>query len=634
MLTDICDFNRSRHGVWDDFNARTTIAIVMGGALFLLCACAQQTSPTLPPTDPAPSARAAVPTRTTLPIPTYTPSPSPPPSIAIAIEPTGEPLTTTLAVADQGPSDADLAIQIPGPVPIVPGETSIYTLTIRNHGPDPATGIVLTDVLPAGVMPVWAQSAQPLCGRQERNVSCDVGELWPGDTATVILDLSVGGTETLITGTQLAGVTWDLSAPTCAIGRDSTPPHVTCRLATLQPGADARMRIGVGVDARITGTLAHTATVAANEADPNRSNNRAALTMTAGPSTSLPSAALGTGGTGAAGPVLPVPSGDEGPLSVTAVPTTTDLVLQADGPSSVIAGQPFTYTFTITNQGALDATGVRFEDVLPLATTLNAYAPGLPLCEQRDDALTCTLRDLDSGESITFTLVITGHAGQPMVMEPDAVMPGWPVCSVLKERTYLYIVNCEFGVLKPSQATHAQLVLTAGGVRERAMVNAASVWANEAERNPLDNTNTTTITVQTRADLSVRSAISGPAVAGKTLSYTLTVANAGPSDASDVVLADTLPTGTRLVSAVPSLGGNCGIEREETSTDTVICSLARLSGGGEATVTIVVEVDVSLTPAQARTIVHSARVVAAQPDPYPSNNRLAQTIPVSDGTEE
>jgi hypothetical protein len=101
-----------------------------------------------------------------------------------------------------------------------------------------------------------------------------------------------------------------------------------------------------------------------------------------------------------------------------------------------------------------------------------------------------------------------------------------------------------------------------------------------------------------------------------------------------VVLADTLPTGTRLVSAVPSLGGNCGIERGETSTDTVICSLARLSGGGEATVTIVVEVDVSLTPAQARTIVHSARVVAAQPDPYPSNNRLAQTIPVSDGTEE
>jgi uncharacterized repeat protein (TIGR01451 family) len=544
--------------------------------------------------------------------------PSPTPSIATAIEPTGEPPTTTLAVADQSPSDADLAIEIPGPVTVAPGETSIYTLTVRNHGPDPATGIVLTDALPAGVIPVWAQSAQPVCGRQERSVSCDVGDLWPGDMATVILDLSVGGTETLITGTQLAGVTWDLSAPTCAIGQDSTPPHVTCRLASLQPGADARMRIGVGVGAGITGTLAHTATVAANEGDPNRSNNRATLTMTVGE----------------VEPVLPVPSAADGPLSVTAVPTATDLVVQADGPSSVIAGQPFTYTFTITNQGALDATGVRFEDVLPPATTLNSCAPGLPVCEQRDDALTCALHDLDSGETITFTLVITGYAGQPMTIEPDAVMPGWPVCSVVKERTFLHIVYCEFGVLKPGQATHAQLVLTAGGVRERAIANTAFVRANEDELNPLDNTKTTTITVGLRADLSVRSAISGPAVAGETLSYTLTIANIGPSDASDVVLVDTVPMGTRLVSAVPSLGGDCRIEREEPSADTVICRVARLSGGERTTVTIVVEVDESLTPARARTLIHSARVVAEQPDPNPGNNRLAQTIPVSDGTDE
>jgi uncharacterized repeat protein (TIGR01451 family) len=625
MQTDIRDSNQSRHRVWGHFKTRATIAIVISGGLCLLCACARQVPTTLTPTDPPPSARAAVPTRTTRPIPTHTPLPSPHPSIAI--EPTSEPPTTTLAVADQSPSEADLAIQIPGPALVVPGETTIYTLTVHNHSPDPATGIVLTDVLPEGMIPVWAQSAQPLCGRQEREVSCDVGELWPGDTATVILDLSVGGTETLITGTQLAGVTWDLSAATCAIGQDATPPHVTCRLANLPPGADARMRIGVGVDAGITGTLAHTATVAANEGDPNRSNNHAIFTMTVGPSTSLrtgpstslPSAALGTG---------------------TAVSTTTDLALQADGPSSVIAGQPFTYTFTITNQGALDATGVSFEDVLPLATTLNSYAPGLPVCEQRDDALTCTLHDPDSGETITFTLVITPtaafgrHAGQPMIVEPDALMPGWPVCSVLKERTYLHIVNCDFGMLKRGQATHAQLVLTAGGVRERAIVNTASVRANEAELNPLDNTNTTTITVQTRADLSVRSAISGPAVAGETLSYTLTVANVGPSDASDVVLADTLPAGTRLVSAVPSLGGDCRIEREETSTDTVICSVARLSGGAETSVTIVVEVDRSLNPARAKTIVHSARVVAEQPDPDPSNNRLMQTIPVSDGAEK
>ncbi len=590
------------HKIWDYFKTKATIAVVIGGGLFLLCACAKQGHPTVTPTDAPLFAGTAVPTR----IPTHAPLPIPTPSIEPGL-----------------PSAADLAIQVSGPVQVVPGETTIYTLTIRNRGPAPATGIVLTDVLPKGVIPVWTQSAQPLCGRQERNVSCDVGDLRESDAVTVTLDLSVGGTETLITDTQLAGVTLDLSTPTCAIDQDSTPPHVTCRLTNLQPGADAQMRIGVGVDARITGSLVHTATVAANEADANRSNNRATFIMTvgaAGPALSVPSAAEG--------------SKVEGPVTVTAIPTTTDLVVQADGPSSVIAGQPFTYTLAITNRGALDATGVSFENVVPLATDLDGYAPGLPLCEQRDETLTCYLRDPGSGETVTFTLVITGYAGQPMIIEPDALMPGWPLCTVLKERTYLHIVQCELGILKPGQATHVQLTLVARGVQERAIVNTASASANEAELNPLDNTNTTTITVQVRADLLVRSAISGPAVAGETLSYTLTVANVGPSDAADVVLADTLPLGTRLVSAVPSQGEDCRTERDDTSTDTVLCSLGRLNASETATVTIVVAVDESLTPPLAEEIIHSARVVAEQADPNPSNNELTQVIPVSAGAED
>jgi uncharacterized repeat protein (TIGR01451 family) len=145
----------------------------------------------------------------------------------------------------------------------------------------------------------------------------------------------------------------------------------------------------------------------------------------------------------------------------------------------------------------------------------------------------------------------------------------------------------------------------------------------------MDNTHTATIAVQARADLSVSSAISGPAVGGQPLTYTLTVANAGPSDAAGVVLADTLPLGTKLVSAAPSQGKGCGIEPEDTATGTVICSLARLNSGETATVAIVVAVDKSLIPALAEPIVHFARVVAEQADPNHSNNELTQAIPVS-----
>jgi uncharacterized repeat protein (TIGR01451 family) len=555
----------------------------------------------------------------TLLVPTDAPLPSPVPPV----EPMGEPLTGTSIAEARSSYKADLAIQAPGPVQVVPGETSVYTLTIRNRGPDLATGIVLINVLPKGVIPIWIQPAQPVCGRQERSAGCDMGDVHGGDEVTVTLDLSIGGSETLVTGTQLTGVSLDLPAPTCAIDQDSTPPQATCRLSRLRPGADALVRVGVGVNTQATplslGSLVHTATVMANEADANQTNNRATFTMTADPSTSLRT-----------GPAL---SETEGPATLPS-PPTTDLIVQADGPSSVIAGQPSSYTFTITNRGPLDASGVYFEDVLPPATVLDGYAPGLPLCEQREDALTCYLRDLESGEQITFTLVITGHARQPMTIGLDPLMPGWPICTVLKERTYLHIVQCELGELKRGQATHVQLALVATGVQERMMANTASVSANEAELSPLDNTDTTTISVQVRADLMIWSTISGPAVAGETLSYTLSVANLGPSDGASVVLIDTLPLGTALVSAVPSRGGDCRVEREDTPTSIVTCDLGRLGGGHLAAVTIVVAVDESLTPALAEALTHSARVVTASVDPNPDNNALTESIPVSAGMED
>ncbi len=585
MLTYIRDFN---HKVWNHSRVQTAIAILIGGSLFLLCGCAKQGL--APPTltgAPLPT-EAIAPTPATPPAPTSTPLPTPPPATGLA---------------------ADLALQASEPVEIVPGETTIYTLTVRNHGPSTATSILFTDTLPNGLIPVWAQAAEPVCGRQGRSVSCNVGDLWAGDAVTFTLDLAAGGSAAPVTVTQLAGVTWDLSAPSCTI-QDSTPPHVTCRLSDLQPGADAHLRIGVDAEAWITSlrlqTLVHTATVTANESDANLSNNRATFPL----------------------------SRSHTAVTATAVPTipaTTDLVVQADGPLSVVAGWPFTYTFTISNQGTLDATDVSFESILPLATDLDACTPGLPLCEQQGETFTCHLRDPDSGESVTFTLVISGYAGQPIKMELDALLPGWPICTVLHERTYLHIVQCELGMLKPGQATHVQLTLVARGVRERTIVNTASTSANEADLNPWDNTHTATITVQTRADLAVWSALSGPAVAGEALSYTLTIANVGPSDAASVALTDKLPTGTRLVSAISSQGDEC---RMNTSTDTVSCGLSRLNAGETTSVTIVVAVDESLVPSLAEEIVHSARVESEQADPNPDNNELTESIPVSAGVKD
>lgn len=506
------------------------------------------------------------------------------------------------AIADTQPATADLSLQASEPITVVPGATTAYTFTIRNQGPAPATGIVLTHTLATGLTPVSTRPAQPWCDRQDRSVSCSIGDVHPSDATTITLDLSIGGNQTHQTETQMAGVTLDLSTPNCTI--NASQSSITCRMTRLAAGAETQIRIGVRADAQTTGTLVSRARVTAEEADPDPSNNQAVLTMTvvtAAPATVTPASA-------------------------------TDLVMQADGPSSVIAGQPFTYTYSITNRGELDATGVHFEDALPPTANLYGYSPGLPACEPRGDFFTCSLSDPDTGETITFNLAITGTAGQPLSVSPDPLMPGWPMCTVLKERTWLHILNCELGTLKRGQTTHIQLGLVAIGVQERTMDNGASVSAHETDLNPSNNTITATMTVSVRADLSLRSAVSGPAVAGQPLSYTLTVANRGPSDADGVVLTDTLPAGTRFVSVSARQGDDCRLEQKEGAAGTVVCRLSLLSGGATGAVTIVLKVDPAVaTPASAAALVHSAKVTSEQPDPDLSNNVLSESIPVGGG---
>jgi uncharacterized repeat protein (TIGR01451 family) len=434
---------------------RILVTIVMAGTLVLVCACAQQGQPTAGPTHTSPAVK--------MDVSPHTPSPSPQPSV----EPTGEPLTPTLTVGSPSISAADLAIEV------IPGATSIYTLTVHNLGLDLATGIVLTDVLPSGVTPLWTEPAQPVCRREGREAGCDLGTLQAGDTATVTLDLSISGGEKPITGTQLAGMALTLPVPMCTIEPDPGAPRIICHLDRLQPGAEAWVRVGVDMTPGSVGPLVHTATVAAKEADPDGSNNQDTSALVAGAS---------------------------GPTEPSAVPGTSDLVVQADGPASVTVDQPFTYTYTVTNRGTADATGVWFVDEVPSDMNLLAYAPGLPLCKQQGDAFTCHLGGVGNGKTVTFTLATTGHNGQPLNLELDPRLPGWPICWVVKERTWLHVVQCELGELQPGQATHVQLVLVAIGVQERTSANTATAGPTETDANPVDNTSTMTITIHAGAE--------------------------------------------------------------------------------------------------------------------------------------
>jgi uncharacterized repeat protein (TIGR01451 family) len=119
------------------------------------------------------------------------------------------------------------------------------------------------------------------------------------------------------------------------------------------------------------------------------------------------------------------------------------------------------------------------------------------------------------------------------------------------------------------------------------------------------------------ADLSIaKSASAGPYVVGDTITFTITVSNAGPQAAANVVVTDTLPTQTSLVSATPSQGSCSG-------TTTIICNLGSLDAGNDATITLTV----NLTAAG--DVTNTANVASDTAEVDAANNSSGATITIA-----
>ena len=152
------------------------------------------------------------------------------------------------------------------------------------------------------------------------------------------------------------------------------------------------------------------------------------------------------------------------------------------------------------------------------------------------------------------------------------------------------------------------------------VVNEVSgVHGDQPDPDPANNTAEAKTVVAESADLAlVKSAAPSPVDAGQPLTYTLVVANAGPSTAQNVILRDPLPVGVTPKSAATS-AGTC------TIGTTVNCSLGSVASGGNVTVKLIVAVDPSLA---ATGLTNTATVTSATGDPNPLNNTASVTTAV------
>jgi uncharacterized repeat protein (TIGR01451 family) len=98
----------------------------------------------------------------------------------------------SLGAVSVRPFEADLSISVAGNAVAFPGNVT-YTILVANNGPSTATGVTMTDPLPAGLTFVSVTGAG--CSQATGTVTCNIGTLASGSNSTITITATpaVGG---------------------------------------------------------------------------------------------------------------------------------------------------------------------------------------------------------------------------------------------------------------------------------------------------------------------------------------------------------------------------------------------------------------------------------------------------------
>jgi uncharacterized repeat protein (TIGR01451 family) len=129
-------------------------------------------------------------------------------TIALAVA--GVALSGGSGAAAPSGGTADLSIaKSDSPDPVGAGGALTYTLSVQNAGPDAASGVVVTDKLPKGVTFVSAHSTGGgSCSEAKLTVTCNIGTLGTNGgsaTAQVTINVTAPSTSGQITDTATVG---------------------------------------------------------------------------------------------------------------------------------------------------------------------------------------------------------------------------------------------------------------------------------------------------------------------------------------------------------------------------------------------------------------------------------------------
>lgn len=105
-----------------------------------------------------------------------------------------------------GSPSADLSIvKTASPESVETGEHIVYTLTVENLGPDAASNVVVTDVLPASESFVSVNTTKGSCSHASGTVTCELGSLAKDEIVTITIEVIAGEPGTVVNSATVTG---------------------------------------------------------------------------------------------------------------------------------------------------------------------------------------------------------------------------------------------------------------------------------------------------------------------------------------------------------------------------------------------------------------------------------------------
>ncbi len=501
----------------------------------------------------------------------------------------------------------------------VAGRTTTYTVVVTNNGPSNVSGATVSDPLPAGATSMsWTctAAAGATCAPAGSGPIAAVVSLAAGSTVTftVVVDIdaaasglltntaavtppagvtdanpandSASDVDTLVAVGDLA-IVKDDGSPTATPGTTSTytivvtnagPSNVSA--AGVVDSAPAGTTFTSWTCAAAAGASCAAATGTGNIATTVDLASGSSATFTV---TMAVDAATTADITNTAAVTVPGGVTDPDPTNNTASDTDTILrvadlaITKTDNSASVTPGGVVSYTIVASNAGPSDAVGATVTDIVPAAVagaTWSCVGSGGGQCAASGGAAPINeLVDLPVGGSVTFTLT---------------------------------------GAVDPGLATD--------------LVNTATVVVppGVTDPNPSDNVATDTDSAAPVADLAVTKTDGlSSALPGDVVTYTVTVSNAGPSNAVGATLVDAVPASLTGVSwTCTASNGSCAPSGSGSLNEPISVAV-----GGTVTFSVTGTVVGSATGVITNTATVTAPTGAN--DPNPANNSATDTTTVN-----